>query len=204
MSNTAEELEHAEHMKHAAHSPFDRKVAMTMAIVAACLACMTMLSHRAHTATLYWQGKASDKWSQFQAKKIRQYEYEADLLMLAAVAKDPTKEDAAKKAQNAWQDHVEKYTEELKGMEKEAKGYEETSHAFHARSDRFDLGELGTELALVLCSLAVLTKRAPFWYSGVVIGAVGLIVGLTAYTINVPEAEHAPAAVHATEATPHH
>jgi hypothetical protein len=204
MTNTAEELEHAEHMQHAAHSPFDRKVAMTMAIVAACLACMTMLSHRAHTATLYWQAQASDKWNQYQAKKIRQYEYEAYLLMLAALAKDPAKEEAAAKAQKTWQDHVDKYKDELVGMGKDAHEDEERSHGFHAHSDRFDLGELGTELALVLCSLAVLTKRAPFWYVGVTIGAIGLIVGLTAFTIPIPEAAHRPAAAATTEEAPHH
>ena len=32
--------------------PFDRRVAMTMAIIAAVLACVTMLSHRAHDESL--------------------------------------------------------------------------------------------------------------------------------------------------------
>jgi hypothetical protein len=36
--------------------PFDRHVAMSMAIVAALLACVTMLSHRAHTETLSLPG----------------------------------------------------------------------------------------------------------------------------------------------------
>ena len=44
-------MEHAEHAVHAAHDPFDRRVSMTIAIVAAALACITMLSHRAHNAT---------------------------------------------------------------------------------------------------------------------------------------------------------
>ena len=47
MSHGMEEhLEHAEHAQHAAHNPFDRRVAMSMAIVAAVLACVAMLSHR--------------------------------------------------------------------------------------------------------------------------------------------------------------
>jgi hypothetical protein len=41
------------------------------------------------------------------------------------------------------------------------------------------LGELGVELALVLCSLAVLTKRAPFWYSGIGFGILGSCVAIT-------------------------
>jgi hypothetical protein len=34
-------LEHAEHAQHAAHDPFDRRVTMTIAIIAAMLACVT-------------------------------------------------------------------------------------------------------------------------------------------------------------------
>src|SRR5689334_19409112 len=69
-------------------SPFDRRVAVTMAIVAAGLACVTMLSHGAHNESLLAQGEAnrmqtqsnifhtqaSDQWNFFQAKNIRFYQ----------------------------------------------------------------------------------------------------------------------------------
>src|SRR5947209_8651740 len=101
MSETHEHLEHIEHAQHAAHSPFDRNVAMTIAIVAAALACVTMLSHRAHNETLQrqteanrWQTmaniyhtKASDQWGYYQAKNIRKHQYEAYLNQFAALAK---------------------------------------------------------------------------------------------------------------------
>ena len=48
---------------------------------------------------------------------------------------------------------------------------------------RFDLGELGIELALVFCSLAVLTKRLGFWYSGISVGLIGGVVALTAFLL---------------------
>ena len=70
MEPTAEHLEHVEHAEHAAHSPFDRRVAVTIAMVAAALACVTMFSHRAHNDTLrlqteagILQTRASDRWS---------------------------------------------------------------------------------------------------------------------------------------------
>ena len=37
------------------------------------------------------------------------------------------------------------------------------------------MGELGVELALVLASVAILTKRASYWYGGLVVGAIGLV-----------------------------
>jgi len=45
-SVAAEHVEHVEHQQHAAHSPFDRRVAMTMAIVAAMLAAVTAVTVR--------------------------------------------------------------------------------------------------------------------------------------------------------------
>ena len=55
MSDTHEHLEHAEHAEHAAHNPYDRRVALTIAVVAAALAGVTLLSHRSHTETLQKQ-----------------------------------------------------------------------------------------------------------------------------------------------------
>src|SRR4051794_16463416 len=95
-------LEEAEHAQHAAHDPLDRKVAMTMAIVAAVLALITMVSHREHNATLRYQTQAnihhtqaSDQWGYFQAKKNRAYLYEALADLLELAGKDPESAKAA-------------------------------------------------------------------------------------------------------------
>src|SRR5215470_5751033 len=51
-------IEHAEHAVHASHDEFNKRVTMSIAIVAAVLACVTMLGHRAHNETLLLQGEA--------------------------------------------------------------------------------------------------------------------------------------------------
>jgi Domain of unknown function (DUF4337) len=59
MSHGAEHhMEHAEHAVHASHDEFNKRVTMSIAIVAAVLACVTMLGHRAHNETLLHQGEA--------------------------------------------------------------------------------------------------------------------------------------------------
>ncbi len=59
MSHGAEHhMEHAEHAVHASHDEFNKRVTMSIAIVAAILACVTMLGHRAHNETLLYQGEA--------------------------------------------------------------------------------------------------------------------------------------------------
>jgi hypothetical protein len=119
---TDHHLEHAEHVQHQAHNPFDRRVAMTMSIMAAILAGATLASHRGHTETLRlattasnFHTQANDQWSEYQAKNIRSHEYQAFLFMNAMMDKSVLKQDAEAKAmQSYWVKQVEKF---------EGKGY---------------------------------------------------------------------------------
>jgi len=208
MEHTPEQhIEHAEHAQHAAQNPFDRKVTMSIAIVAAILACITMLGHRAHNATLLLQGEAiqlqtlasvrhseeSNKWNYYQAQKFRSHMYQANLEMLTELNRAVGKEKTSSAAVERWKKQVQKYEsrfdaekakaeeldKEVKHLQAEAQSKLKESHHAHARSDRFDYGELGVELALILCSIAVLTKRAGFWYVGLLCCVVGALVALT-------------------------
>lgn len=192
---TEHHLEEAHHAEHAAHDDFTKRVAMTMAIVAAALAFVTLLSHRSHNATIQNQIKANDhlteasnKWAYYQAKKNRQYMLEADAEMLAVLPRDTGKLGAAERADQLvarWQKNAANYKEESAEIEAEARQltetatrYEKDAHRTHLESNFFDVGELGIELALVLCSIAVLTKRTPFWLTGIAVGAAGFVGAL--------------------------
>lgn len=193
---TEHHVEEAEHAQHAAHHPFDRRVAMTMAIVAAALACVTLLSHRAHNEVLQDQitaakqiSKESDQWSYYQAKKNREYMYEADAALLRLTAGQTL--SANQEAQiKEWQGGAAKYKAETKDIEEEAKKlaesaeqYRDQSELAHHRGDFFDVGELGIELSLILCSIAVLTKRKLFWVGGGVIGLIGVAVAACGFFV---------------------
>lgn len=202
------EIEHAEHAAHASHNAFDRQVTITIAIVAAVLAGVTMLGHRSHNDTLLQQGEAlghqtkaaiehnlaANRWALFQATNVRSHLYQslAEQADFGVVAAGKDKE--AKTAVERWKGQVEKYEKtnlpqakekaeehETKGRahEKEAEAALAKSHATHARSTRFDLGELALQLGVVLCSLSILTKNRGFWIAGIACSAVGLAVALT-------------------------
>jgi hypothetical protein len=68
--------EEAEHAQHHSHSPFDKRVAMTMVIIASLLAAVKVLAHRSHNQAILAQQKASNQWAYYQAKKNRQYNLE--------------------------------------------------------------------------------------------------------------------------------
>jgi hypothetical protein len=127
---TEQHLEHAEHAQHHALNPFDRRVAISMAIIAAVLAGVTLLSHRGHTDTLRYQAeansvqteaarlqtlsnvhhtKASDMWAFYQAKNIRSHLYQTSLKLLGFVAARPETDKAQEASRKYWSGQVERY-----------------------------------------------------------------------------------------------
>jgi len=190
--------------------PFDRQVAMTMAIIAAVLACVTMLSHRAHdesltllaaanrmtTAANIHHTEASDEWGYYQAKNNRSSQLEASLALLSDLGKAPGADAKSTETARTWTDEIRKYRDtELPALkikaealvkkahelEYESEGKIAESYQAHRRGDRLDLSELAVELALVLCSIAVLTKQPSFWYAGIGSGVIGALIAISAY-----------------------
>ena len=190
-------------------SPFDRNVAMTMVLIAALLAVITLLSHRTDAEVLSLQveaanlrteaniyhTRASDQWAYYQAKNIKSTEYQTFLAMLDALKPPMTGDHKTTELEENWGAKVRKYegTElpQLKAsaqqlvnqalrFEGESGQAVRRSYEAHARGERLDLAELAVELALVLCSLAVLTKGPSFWYAGIAASALGALIGVTA------------------------
>ena len=206
--STEHHLEHAEHAQHAAHDPFDKRVAVTMAIVAAVLAAVSLMSHRKHNETLSLQiqsnkkkTEAANRWAQYQARSIRRNQFEAFLDMLPVTAQ-PDKAAEAKKVAGRMQAKVDEYRMPAekddpkdpqglaglmalaKALDDEAVKLEKDSEHVHHQGDRFDLAELFVELALVVCSVALLSKQRLFWYAGMAIGGVGVVLAGTAFFVH--------------------
>ncbi len=161
-----EELQ--EHMEHA-KDPFDKRVAGSMAILAAGLAIVSVLGHLATTEEIVNQAKASDQWAYYQAKSIRRYESEIARDILAA---QPEK-------MASYQKNVERYTREGEEVQKEAQGLEDESHLKGRQAVRLEFSEVFFEVAIVLASLAILTKLKPVWWISILTGLGGIAVAAT-------------------------
>ena len=183
---TEHHVEEAEHAQHAARDPFDRRVALSMAIVAAALASVTLLSHRSHNEVTVMKTEESDAWNYYQAKKNRGYMYAADAELLEALSKEAPGSEAGGKTEKLvakWKEKVEGYDADAEKLQEEAKKLQHDGHVSHISSNFFDLGELGIEIALVLCSVALLAKRKEFWLIGITVGALGFIVAMGGFFV---------------------
>jgi hypothetical protein len=102
------------------------------------------------------------------------YQSEIARDMLAAIG--PA--GAAKAGQ--YEANVNHYEREAQEVETKAKEFEhESEHARH-EAMRLHIGETLLEIAIVLASLAILTKRRMIWLSGIATGLAGAIAASTA------------------------
>ena len=175
-------MELKEHAEHGSEEHNLAPVTLTMAILAVLVASVTLLGHRAHTEEVLLQSRAADQWAYYQAKEIRRRNYELFLDELSIFSlQDSAHADAIKEK---YAKEVERYGEELKDIQAEAKKAEAEVKVEEARADRYDLGEVLLEAALVICSITLLTRKKIFWYLGILLGLAGIVTGIMGWMIH--------------------
>ncbi len=179
MENAGEELhELQEQAERAEHSKM-LEVSFTMSVLAVLLAAATLLGHRAHTEEVVLSNDRTDQWNFYQFKKLRGTEAEQvvdNLTVLQATMKDEKSKEDIEKLKEKYAKRIEKAGDDTKDISNEAKKLEDEKKIVARRADRFDLAEGFLEVALVICSLTLLTANRSFWYGGMVIGAGGIAV----------------------------
>ncbi len=166
------------HEEHGDH-PLTLPVTVTLAIIAVLVALVTLLGHRAHTEELLLQAKASDQWAFYQAKSIRLREMQTGADILGAIT--PAHKEATDTLREKYLKEVERYEKEKDEISEQAKDFEKERDLVQRRADRFDAGEVFLEIGLIICSFTLLTKKKAFWFSGMVLGAIGLVIAATGF-----------------------
>ena len=175
MADELSELQ--ENAEHGREDSSLAPVSVTMAILAVFVAVVSLMGHRAHTEEVLMQAKASDQWSYYQAKNIRRQNYQMGLDMLSMIEfKDKA---AAVKVEEKYRSEGERYQREQEQIAEQAKDLEKESAGAQLKANRFDLGEVCLEIALVLASLTLLSRKRFYWYLGMASGLAGLGVAVT-------------------------
>lgn len=170
MSANEELAENTEHAK----APFDRKVAASMAIIAAALAVVSVFGQLFANEELLKQAKASDQWAYYQAKSIRRYESD----IAKDLFKSQTGESSAKGVEK-YTANMERYQKESEEIQSEAQNLEKESEFKGRQALRMHMGEIFLEIGIVFASLAILAKRNMIWITALVSAAVGAGIALT-------------------------
>jgi hypothetical protein len=171
-----------EHAEQGKEHPDLAPVTLTMAVLAVLVATVSLLGHRTSTEEVILQNKVSNQWSYFEAKIVRRHNDDliAGLAGIVAV-KDA---ETATRFQERVRAEAERYRDEQKELEAKARELEQEFGLAHRKTDRFDLGEVFLEIALVITSITLLSGRRIYWRFGLIFGAAGILTAASAWLVH--------------------
>ncbi|HVN06109.1 MAG TPA: DUF4337 domain-containing protein [Bryobacteraceae bacterium] len=159
------------------HDPMGQRVGVMAAVLAVCLAVVTIASHRTHTEAIIRKANANDQWEYYQSSRLKFHNLELGERLISVLG-------ANSAAANASLDQIhkekQKYTDQAKDLLEKAKSTDEQSEAAERRALHYDLGEGLLEIALVLTSLYFISRKMMFPVVGFIAGVAGIIVAITA------------------------
>ena len=170
--------EHHEHAEHAAHEhdPFISRVSVTIAALAVITAVTGSLevteSGGAITAAsraVLQQDQATDSWSAYQAASIKKHLY-----ALAAGAQ-PARAAELGKASAKYDADQGKYQEQAKKAEEGRERATEESERHEHRHHRLTLAATLLQIGIAVSTVAIITRRRPFWLGALGLGALGAL-----------------------------
>jgi hypothetical protein len=170
-----EALDDLQEHSHHASGGFDKRVAVTMAVIAALLAIVSVLGQMQTTEELLNQQRASDQWAFYQAKASRRYQSEVARDVLAGLGKS--------QAAGQYAGNMERYQKESEEIQVKAKELQSESDFAGRKALRLHFGEVFLEIAIVFASLAILTKRSPLWLTAMGSGLIGVVTAATQFLV---------------------
>jgi hypothetical protein len=161
-----------------ANAPFEKKVAATMAVIAAMLAVVSVFGQLFANEELLAQAKASDTWAQYQAKSIRRYSSEIARDMFGNQAGD-----SAAAFSKGYKEKAEQYKRDDEEISKKATEYEAERDVKGNKALRLHFAEIFLEMGIVFASLAILTRMQLIWWVSMITAAGGAAIAATIWTI---------------------
>lgn len=156
----------------------ERAVGLIIAAIAVVLAIVTSLVHQTHNEEIVAHVDAADQFSFFQAKKARhqQLELTLDNLHLLYDRLSPAAQPEADRQIAADEKQRARLDDEEKEIEQKGKELMAESHKLAAKAHVLDLGEIALQIAVVLCSITILTEQFLFVRLGVGIALLGVLI----------------------------
>lgn len=173
--------EHAEHAEHAAHArdPFISKVSITVAILAVLAATAgsleTVEGGRAITESseaVLAQDEATDAWNEYQADSLKRHMY--DIAAENGLGHYHNDSVAERTAQDKARAKAEAAEKERDLKIRESARHESRHHWLTGAATLIEIG-------IALSTVAIITRRQPFWFSAIGLGAIGLALFAVAY-----------------------
>ncbi len=162
----------------------ERQVGLTIAILAILLAVVSALGNEQDNEKIVKQIESSNGFAWYQSKRIRSGMNELQMeQMKIELAGQPSaaQREAITNLETRLTAKNEEYKVENEKILKEAEAAKQAAEIADLRGNRFDRSEVFLQIAVVFCSITLLTKVRTFFLVGVLLSVIGAGVGLWAF-----------------------
>lgn len=170
-------------------SNWNTYVALSTAAMAVLAALTTLYMGKFSSRTVLAQMQESDNWAFYQAKSIKQHTFDLqrqgmELEMLKEKSR-MTRDVAAKykKVAQGYAEQVKKYDSEKKEIKTKAEEFAKEKQVSQERGGKFAFGLIFLQIAIMLSSISIITKKKPLWYFGIALSCVGVFYFLDGFLL---------------------
>ena len=160
------------------HDVFNKRMALLTSIYAVVLALASLGADHYTKSLIVSNQCASDQWSHFQSKSIKQHMDSNSILIIKDTNTDLSMKGKAIKELNA---DIARYDSEKKEISVAARNFEHLVEVAKEKVEKFEYAQTALQLAIILTSVSILANAL---YSSIVGGfcaAVGLFLTLKGF-----------------------
>ena len=160
-----------------AKDPFERLIALSVAILAVVLAFVDNTGNNGQADAIVKTNLASNQWAYYQAKSLKENLSANNAELLAALAPN----DSAKAKVEELKKQAERYEAEKKEIKEKAEALTKEAEQGQAIDDQCDIAALLLQIAVVICSIAILVRWKAIYFVGLAVGVAGVYEGIVAF-----------------------
>lgn len=164
-----------------AKDPFERLIALTIAIIAVVLAFVDNRGNSAKTDAIIHTTEAANKWAYFQSKSLKENLASNGATMLGLLT--PVDAGAAKAKQEQFSKEVGRYEEEKAELKKDAEELEKQARECLEINEHAERAALLLQVAVVVCSIAILVRWKAVYFAGLIVGIIGIVFAYRAFHV---------------------
>jgi hypothetical protein len=167
---------------------FTRRVALLTAVYAVVLAIASLGGNNAMKEMLLSQQEASNQWSYYQAKVVREHLNRGNKLVVEAQLAEPSTLRGAERAKyeallRRFADEENRMNADKKEIEPQARAAEARRDLNQARDPYFDYAEVLLQIAIVCSSVSILSASRPMLWLSTVLAGLGAVATVNGFLL---------------------
>jgi hypothetical protein len=164
-----------------AKDPYEKVIALTIAILAVILSFVDNTGDNAKTDAIVKTTEAANKWAYFQSRSLKENLAESNATLLGLLT--PVDAAATKAKVEEMLGEIARYDGEKKQLMEEARTLEKQAAYSMLIDDRADQASLLLQIAVVVCSIAILVRWKAIFFAGLAAGIGGVVFAVLAFSM---------------------